>query len=92
MTRRSPLPAAIWALGFTSLFMDISSEMIHALLPLYIIGTLGAGVFAVGLIEGIAEATALIVKLFSGVISDITGKRKTLALIGYGLAALTKPL
>ena len=92
MTRRSPLPAAIWALGFTSLFMDVSSEMIHALLPLYITGTLGAGVFAVGLIEGIAEATALIVKLFSGVISDITGKRKTLALIGYGLAALTKPL
>ncbi|MEN9753762.1 MAG: hypothetical protein RLZ07_144 [Pseudomonadota bacterium] len=92
MTRRSPLPAAIWALGFTSLFMDVSSEMIHALLPLYITGTLGAGVFAVGLIEGIAEATALIVKLFSGVISDITGKRKTLALFGYGLAALTKPL
>ena len=92
MTRHSPLPAAIWALGFTSLFMDVSSEMIHALLPLYITGTLGAGVFAVGLIEGIAEATALIVKLFSGVISDITGKRKTLALIGYGLAALTKPL
>jgi MFS family permease len=92
MTRRSPLPAAIWALGFTSLFMDVSSEMIHALLPLYITGTLGAGVFAVGLIEGIAEATALIVKLFSGVISDITGKRKTLALLGYGLAALTKPL
>ena len=92
MTRRSPLPAAIWALGFTSLFMDVSSEMIHALLPLYITGTLGAGVLAVGLIEGIAEATALIVKLFSGVISDITGKRKTLALLGYGLAALTKPL
>ena len=92
MTRRAPLPAAIWALGFTSLFMDVSSEMIHALLPLYITGTLGAGVFAVGLIEGIAEATALIVKLFSGVISDITGKRKTLALLGYGLAALTKPL
>jgi MFS family permease len=88
----APLPAAIWALGFTSLFMDVSSEMIHALLPLYITGTLGAGVFAVGLIEGIAEATALIVKLFSGVISDITGKRKTLALLGYGLAALTKPL
>lgn len=92
MTLRSPLPAAIWALGFTSLFMDISSEMIHALLPLYITGTLGAGVFAVGLIEGIAEATALIVKLFSGVISDVTGKRKALALFGYGLAALTKPL
>jgi MFS family permease len=92
MTRRSPLPTAIWALGFTSLFMDISSEMIHALLPLYITGTLGAGVFALGLIEGIAEATALIVKIFSGVISDITGKRKALALLGYGMAALTKPL
>ena len=71
--------------------MDVSSEMIHALLPLYVTGTLGAGVFAVGLIEGIAEATALIVKLFSGVLSDITGKRKSLALLGYGLAALTKP-
>ncbi len=92
MARRSPLPAAIWALGFTSLFMDVSSEMIHALLPLYITGTLGAGVAALGLIEGIAEATALIVKLFSGVISDITGKRKALALLGYGMAALTKPL
>jgi MFS family permease len=86
------LPRAIWALGLTSLFMDISSEMIHGLLPLYITGTLGAGAIAVGLIEGVAEATALIVKVFSGVISDITGKRKRLALIGYGLAAITKPL
>lgn len=92
MTKSSPLPTAIWALGLTSLFMDVSSEMIHALLPLYITGTLGAGVFVLGLIEGVAEAMALIVKVFSGVISDITGKRKLLALLGYGMAALTKPL
>ena len=85
MIKHAPLPAAIWALGLTSLFMDISSEMIHALLPLYITGTLGAGVFALGLIEGVAEATALIIKIFSGVISDITGKRKILALLGYGM-------
>lgn len=90
--KKPPLPAAIWALGLTSLFMDVSSEMIHALLPIYITTTLGAGAFALGLIEGVAEATALIVKIFSGVISDITGKRKALALLGYGMAALTKPL
>ena len=72
--------------------MDVSSEMIHGLLPLYITGTLGAGAIAVGLIEGVAEATALIVKVFSGAISDITGKRKLIALLGYGLAAITKPL
>jgi len=88
----SSLPRAIWALGLTSLFMDVSSEMIHGLLPLYVTGTLGAGAIAVGLIEGIAEATALIVKVFSGAISDITGKRKLIALLGYGLAAITKPL
>lgn len=92
LPRSTSLPRAIWALGLTSLFMDISSEMIHGLLPLYITGTLGAGALAVGLIEGVAEATALIVKVFSGVVSDITGKRKLLALIGYGLAAITKPL
>jgi MFS family permease len=90
--RSTSLPRAIWALGLTSLFMDVSSEMIHGLLPLYITGTLGAGAIAVGLIEGVAEATALIVKVFSGVVSDITGKRKLLALLGYGLAAITKPL
>ncbi|MCX8504913.1 MAG: MFS transporter [Beijerinckiaceae bacterium] len=88
----SSLPRAIWALGLTSLFMDVSSEMIHGLLPLYITGTLGAGAIGVGLIEGIAEATALIVKVFSGAVSDITGKRKLIALLGYGLAAITKPL
>jgi len=92
LPRSTSLPRAIWALGLTSLFMDVSSEMIHGLLPLYITGTLGAGAIAVGLIEGVAEATALIVKVFSGVVSDITGKRKLLALLGYGLAAITKPL
>jgi len=86
------LPAGIWVLGFVSLLMDISSEMIHSLLPLFMVGGLGASVFTVGLIEGAAEATALIVKVFSGVLSDHWGKRKGLALLGYGLGAATKPL
>ncbi|WP_353226681.1 MFS transporter [Novosphingobium sp.] len=74
------------------MFMDISSEMIHSLLPLFLVGTLGASVALVGLIEGIAEATAAITKVFSGWISDRVGKRKLLAVIGYGLGALTKPV
>ena len=86
------LPAGIWALGFVSLLMDISSEMIHALLPLFMVGTLGMGVALVGLLEGLAEATALILKVFSGVISDWFGRRKPLAVLGYGLGAATKPL
>ncbi len=86
------LPAGIWVLGFVSLLMDISSEMIHSLLPMFMVGTLGVSVVVVGLIEGLAEATALTVKVFSGVISDYFGKRKALAVIGYGLGALTKPL
>ncbi len=86
------VPRGVWALGFVSMFMDISSEMIHALLPLFLVGTLGAGVALVGLIEGAAEATASIVKVFSGWLSDRMGRRKTLALIGYGLGALTKPV
>ncbi len=86
------LPAGIWVLGFVSLLMDISSEMIHSLLPLFMVGTLGMGVALVGLLEGLAEATALIVKVFSGVLSDWFGKRKPLALLGYGLGAVTKPL
>jgi len=80
------------ALGLVSLFMDVSSEMIHALLPVYLVTVLGASAVAVGWIEGIAEATASITKLFSGVLSDALGRRKLLALIGYGLAALVKPL
>lgn len=86
------LPAGIWALGFVSLLMDISSEMIHSLLPVFMVTVLGTSVWAVGLIEGLAEATALIVKVFSGVLSDYWGKRKPLALLGYGLGAASKPL
>lgn len=86
------IPAGIWVLGFVSMLMDISSEMIHSLLPLFMVGTLGASAFVVGLIEGLAESTALIVKVFSGTLSDYLGKRKSLALFGYALGALTKPL
>jgi len=86
------LPAGIWALGFVSLAMDVSSEMIHSLLPMFMVSVLGASAFTVGLIEGSAEATALIVKIFSGALSDYLGKRKALAVIGYGLGAVTKPL
>jgi MFS family permease len=86
------IPAGVWALGFVSLFMDISSEMIHALLPVFLVGTLGASVATVGLLEGTAEAVAQITKVFSGTLSDRLGKRKVLTLLGYGLAALTKPL
>ena len=86
------LPPSIWALGFVSLLMDVSSEMIHSLLPMFMVSVLGASALTVGLIEGAAEATALIVKIFSGALSDYLGKRKVLAVIGYGLGALTKPL
>jgi MFS family permease len=90
-TRRR-LPAGIWALGFVSMLMDISSEMIHALLPIYLVTVLSASTLAVGVIEGVAEATAAITKVFSGALSDWLGRRKLLAAIGYGLAALTKPV
>jgi MFS family permease len=86
------IPAGIWALGLVSLLMDVSSEMIHALLPVYLVTAMGATALTVGVIEGVAEATAAITKVFSGAISDWLGKRKVLALIGYGLAALTKPV
>ncbi|WP_439958777.1 MFS transporter [Pseudomonas silesiensis] len=86
------MPGGIWALGFVSMLMDISSEMIHALLPLYMVTVLGTSVLAVGLIEGIAEATASITKVFSGALSDRLGKRKLLAALGYGLGALSKPI
>jgi MFS family permease len=86
------IPHSIWALGFVSLLMDVSSEMIHALLPVYLVGTLGISTLAVGFIEGIAESTASIVKVFSGALSDWLGRRKLLAAIGYGLAALAKPV
>ena len=90
--RLAAVPRDVWALGFVSMCMDISSEMIHSLLPLFLVGTLGASVALVGLIEGIAEATAAITKVFSGWPSDRIGKRKLLAVIGYGLGALTKPV
>nr|WP_256657848.1 MFS transporter [Pseudomonas sp. 2FG] len=86
------IPRTVWALGFVSLFMDLSSELVHSLLPVFLVGTLGASMLTVGLIEGVVEATALIVKVFSGTISDYLGRRKGLLLLGYGLAALTKPL
>jgi MFS family permease len=86
------IPGSIWALGFVSMFADISSEMIHSLLPMFLVTVLGASALAVGLIEGIAEATALITKVFSGTLSDYLGRRKFLTALGYGLAAFTKPL
>lgn len=86
------LPAGIWALGFGSLFMDMSSELIHALLPLFMVQVLGTSLITVGILEGVAEATAAIVKVFSGVLSDYLGKRKALMLLGYALAAFTKPI
>ena len=89
---RQAIPKSIWALGLVSLFMDMSSELIHSLLPVYMVTVLGANLFSVGLIEGFAEATALLTKMFSGVLSDYLGKRKLLTVMGYGLAAITKPL
>ncbi len=87
-----PLSRTVWTLGFVSLFMDISSEMIHALLPVFLTTTLGASVALVGLIDGVAESTASISKVFSGYLSDRIGRRKPLILAGYALGALTKPL
>lgn len=91
-TGSKKVPATVWALGFVSMFMDISSEMIHALLPLFLTTTLGVSVSIVGLIEGIAEATASIVKVYSGWLSDRLGNRKLLTVAGYALGALTKPI
>lgn len=86
------IPGSVWALGLVSLFMDSSSEMIHALLPLYLVSVLGASMLDIGIIEGIAEATSSITKIFSGALSDYLGKRKWLTAAGYGLAALSKPM
>jgi MFS family permease len=86
------MPSAVRTLGFVSLLMDISSEMIHSLLPVFMVTALGTSVFVGGLIEGIAEATALVVKVFSGALSDYWGRRKPVAVLGYGLGALSKPL
>src|SRR3569832_1028540 len=89
---RDPLLAGVWVLGCVSLLMDVSSEMIHTLLPMFLVGTLGVGVVGVGLIEGVAEATALIAKVFSGPLSDRLAHRKGVALVGYAMGALSKPL
>lgn len=86
------IPGTVWALGSVSLFMDLSSELVHALLPLYMTGVLGASMVAVGVVEGIAEATASALKAFSGAISDRMRRRKPLVVLGYALAALSKPL
>ena len=86
------IPRTVWALGLVSLLMDTSSEIVHALLPLFMTVQLGLSVAMLGLIDGVAEATASITKLFSGYISDRLGRRKPLILIGYGLAAITKPV
>jgi len=92
LARRSAIPIGVWALGGVSLLMDVSSEMIHALLPIYLVAVMGASMEAVGIIEGVAEATASIVKVFSGALSDRLGRRKLLTAFGYGLAAFTKPI
>ena len=86
------VPRTVWMLGFVSLFMDMSSELVHCLLPVFLVSTLGASVMTVGVIEGLAEAATLISKVFSGAMSDYFRRRKELILLGYGMAALTKPL
>jgi MFS family permease len=86
------LPPGVWSLGLVSLFMDISSEMIYSLLPVFLVTVLGTSTVALGIIEGVAEASAAMVKVFSGALSDWLGRRKPLLLLGYGLAACTKPL
>ncbi|MBI4011341.1 MAG: MFS transporter [Candidatus Rokubacteria bacterium] len=93
--RPSPLralPAGIWALGLGSMFMDTSSELIHSLLPVFMATVLGASMVTIGIVEGVAEATAAITKVFSGALSDYLGKRKLLLVLGYALAAFTKPV
>src|SRR5712671_7286903 len=89
---RTRIPPGVWVLGGVSMLMDVSSELIHSLLPLFLVTTLGASALTVGLIEGVAEATALITKVFSGYLSDYFRNRKLLAVVGYGLAALSKPI
>jgi MFS family permease len=86
------IPSGIWALGFVSMLMDVSSEMVHALLPVYLMTVMATSATTVGVIEGIAESTASVTKVFSGALSDWLGRRKLLAVLGYGLAAITKPV
>src|SRR3979411_360005 len=86
------IPAGVWTLGAVSMLMDVSSELIHSLLPLFLVTTLGASALTVGVVEGVAEATALITKGFSACLSEYFRKRKLLWVLGYGLAALSKPI
>jgi MFS family permease len=86
------LPRAIWALGLGAMFMDMSSELVHSLLPIFMVSVLGASMITIGFLEGVAEATAAITKIFSGALSDYLGKRKFLVVLGYGLGAVTKPV
>jgi len=92
MASTAGIPRAVWVLGLVSLFMDVSSELIHSLLPVFMVTSLGATALMVGVVEGVAESTALIVKVFSGTISDWLGKRKGLTVLGYGLGAISKPV
>jgi MFS family permease len=92
MKGKPGIPKGVWVLGFVSLLMDVSSEMIHSLLPVYLVAGLGASTLVVGIIEGTAEATAMVAKVFSGALSDRWRKRKWLVLAGYGLGAISKPL
>jgi MFS family permease len=92
MAASARIPRGVWMLGFVSLFMDVSSELIHSLLPVFMVTSLGATALMVGVVEGVAEATALIAKVFSGTVSDWLGKRKGLTVLGYGLGALSKPI
>jgi MFS family permease len=86
------LPRSIWVLGLVSMFMDISSELVHSLLPIFMATVLGASMITIGIVEGIAEATAAITKVFSGAVSDYLGRRKLLVVLGYALGAVTKPV
>ncbi len=86
------MPASIWALGLVSMFMDISSELVHSLLPVFMVTVLGSSMVTIGVVEGVAEAAAAFTKVFSGAISDFYGKRKIFVVLGYGLGAIAKPL
>jgi MFS family permease len=86
------IPPGIWVLGFASFLTDISSEMIYPLLPLFLTQVLGAGMASLGLIEGIAEATAGLSKIYAGVLTDRLKTRKPLILLGYGLSGVMRPL
>lgn len=88
--RRPTIPRTVWVLGFVSLLMDLSSEIVQALLPFYLVGTLGASAVLVGFVEGFSVLVATTTKLFSGVVTDWTGRRKPMVILGYGLGAVSK--